>query len=183
MIGVFSDHCESRFGRRRPFFLAGAIILSVCLFLFSHAKNIGNDISTNNTSLTALVLAFICFWFLDFSTNFMEGPLRALCSDTLNEEEQLQSNSWFGIMNGLASTAGFALGYFTSDIRIIFGIAAVVVISSSFLTSYLVKEKQYIDTNHHQSNEQIQITIINACQQQSGDEKEKDALTSNHGSI
>ena len=125
MIGVFSDHCESRFGRRRPYFLLGAGILTVCLILFSHAKWIGSDIFGDNTTHSALVLAFICFWLLDFSTNFMEGPLRALCSDTLTESEQLQSNSWFGIMNGLASTGGFALGYMTNDIRIIFGIAAI----------------------------------------------------------
>eukprot|EP01083_Nonionella_stella_P211243 763984_1 len=146
MIGVFSDQCESKFGRRRPFFIAGAIILSICLFLFSHAKTIGHDIFTDNTSKSALILAFICFWFLDFSTNFMEGPLRALCSDTLTEKQQLQSNSWFGIMNGLASTGGFALGYFTNDIRIIFGTAALVVLSTSLLTSYLVREKQHLDS-------------------------------------
>eukprot|EP01084_Bolivina_argentea_P137509 242187_1 len=145
MIGVFSDHCESSSGRRRPFFLAGAAILACCLFLFSHAKGIGSDIFTDETTFTALVLAFICFWFLDFSTNFMEGPLRALCADTLTESEQLQSNSWFGIMNGLASTGGFALGYFTNDIRVIFGVAALVVISTSLLTAYLVQEKPHKD--------------------------------------
>ena len=75
----------------------------------------------------------------------MEGPLRALCSDTLSEREQLQSNSWFGIMNGLASTAGFALGYITNDIRIIFGVAALIVIITSILTSYLVSEQRHID--------------------------------------
>lgn len=147
MIGVFSDHCESKHGRRRPFFMAGAVILSICLFLFSHAKGIGNDLFSDSTTKSALVLAFICFWFLDFSTNFMEGPLRALCSDTLTESEQLQSNSWFGIMNGLASTGGFALGYFTNDIRIIFGVAAFVVIITSLLTSYLVDESQHNEMN------------------------------------
>mmetsp|Transcript_55068 Transcript_55068/g.49569 ORF Transcript_55068/g.49569 Transcript_55068/m.49569 type:complete len:679 (-) Transcript_55068:34-2070(-) len=158
MIGVFSDHCESKFGRRRPFFLAGAVILAICLFLFSHAKGIGNDIFTDSTTKSALILAFICFWFLDFSTNFMEGPLRALCSDTLTESEQLQSNSWFGIMNGLASTGGFALGYMTNDIRIIFGIAAIVVISTSLLTSYLVKEVKHIDpTKHTHSSSQQEL--------------------------
>ena len=73
----------------------------------------------------------------------MEGPLRALCSDTLTESEQLQSNSWFGIMNGLASTGGFALGYLTNDIRVIFGVAAFVVIGTSLLTSYLVDESKH----------------------------------------
>ena len=143
MIGVFSDHCESPHGRRRPFFMAGALLLAVCLVLFSHAEGLGGDVHS------ALVLAFLCFWLLDFSTNFMEGPLRALCSDTLSEQEQLQSNSWFGIMNGLASTAGFALGYLTNDIRVIFGVAAAVVISTALLTSYLVDEAQHSDASRH----------------------------------
>ena len=161
MIGVFSDHCESKFGRRRPFFLAGAVILSTCLFLFSHARGIGGDIFGDDTTKSALILAFICFWFLDFSTNFMEGPLRALCSDTLTEDEQLQSNSWFGIMNGLASTGGFALGYFTNNIKIIFGVAAAVTISTSLLTSYLIPEQQHKDKSKHNNGgnnpQQLQI--------------------------
>lgn len=170
MIGVFSDHCESKFGRRRPFFLAGAVILSICLFLFSHAKGIGNDIFTDSTTKSALILAFICFWFLDFSTNFMEGPLRALCSDTLTESEQLQSNSWFGIMNGLASTGGFALGYMTNDIRIIFGIAAFVVIGTSLLTSYLVQETKHSDPNKHTHSSASQQELMQAIADSSDEE-------------
>jgi len=101
----------------------------------------------------------------------MEGPLRALCSDTLTESEQLQSNSWFGIMNGLASTGGFALGYMTNDIRIIFGIAAVVVISTSLLTSYLVREVKHSDPNkqtHSSSQQELMQAIADSSDEELG---------------
>ena len=40
-MGVFSDHCRSRFGRRRPFILAGAILIVFGFMLMANATYLG----------------------------------------------------------------------------------------------------------------------------------------------
>ena len=40
LIGALSDKTKSRFGRRRPYLLGGAIIASIALWLFPNSGNI-----------------------------------------------------------------------------------------------------------------------------------------------
>ncbi|KAG6390317.1 hypothetical protein SASPL_148049 [Salvia splendens] len=41
IAGYYSDHCKSRFGRRRPFIAAGAALVAVAVFLIGFAADIG----------------------------------------------------------------------------------------------------------------------------------------------
>src|SRR5919202_930892 len=74
LIGAMSDRTWSpRWGRRKPFFLVGAIITSICLFLWPF--------------VFALWLAFILLWLLDISNNTAMEPYRAFISDKLPESQ------------------------------------------------------------------------------------------------
>lgn len=160
VIGVYSDHCRAKLGRRRPFIIVGCIALFVCLIIFPISRDIGELFGDyKGHRYVALTIAIVCFWLLDFSTNLLEGPLRALTSDTLTSEEQLVSNSWFGTMNGIASTIGFALGYFYS-IQATFGIASLIVLMTCIITSVSVKEKRLRVSQESQLN----LRAENNCQ-------------------
>ncbi len=137
VVGVLSDHCSSSLGRRTPFIVGISMMLCVCLLLFCSAESFGYP----------LVMAFTTFCVLDFSTNALEGPLRAITADTLSQKEQLSSHSWFGIMNGSASTIAFGLGYMVNDISIIFSIAAAVMVLSVVMTTILVQEVPLNDSS------------------------------------
>ncbi len=70
MIGALSDHTWSpRWGRRKPFFLIGAIGCSLCLFLFPF--------------VSALWMAVLLLWLLDASNNTAMEPYRAFIADKL----------------------------------------------------------------------------------------------------
>ncbi|MCV7194573.1 MFS transporter [Mycolicibacterium brumae] len=70
LIGALSDRTWSpRFGRRKPYFIIGAIGCSVCLFLFPFAA--------------ALWMAVLLLWLLDASNNTAMEPYRALIADKL----------------------------------------------------------------------------------------------------
>lgn len=70
LIGAISDRTWSpRWGRRRPFITAGAILCAIILFLFPFVG--------------ALWLAVICFWLLDAGNNTSMEPYRAFISDRL----------------------------------------------------------------------------------------------------
>ncbi len=74
MIGAISDRTWSpRWGRRRPFVTAGALLCSVILFAFPFVG--------------FLWLGVICFWLLDAGNNTSMEPYRAFISDRLPKSQ------------------------------------------------------------------------------------------------
>ncbi|HLL67380.1 MAG TPA: MFS transporter [Micromonosporaceae bacterium] len=74
LIGALSDRTWSpRYGRRKPFFLIGAIGCSICLFLFPF--------------VTALWMAVLLLWLLDASNNTAMEPYRAFLADKLPDSQ------------------------------------------------------------------------------------------------
>ncbi|MDQ2748269.1 MAG: MFS transporter [Actinomycetota bacterium] len=70
LIGAWSDKTWSpRWGRRKPFFIVGAIGCSVCLFLFPF--------------VSAIWMAVLLLWLLDASNNTAMEPYRAFIADKL----------------------------------------------------------------------------------------------------
>ncbi len=69
LIGAASDRTWGRFGRRKPYFIAGALGCMVMLFLFPFVG--------------ALWMAFMFMWLLDASNNTAMEPYRAFISDRL----------------------------------------------------------------------------------------------------
>src|SRR5918996_1008163 len=70
LIGAISDRTwHPRWGRRRPFVTAGAILCSIILFAFPFVG--------------VLWLGVLCFWLLDAGNNTSMEPYRAFISDRL----------------------------------------------------------------------------------------------------
>ena len=75
IIGYMSDRTWSpRWGRRRPYFLIGALLSSLALFFVPYSS--------------ALWMAAGFLWILDASINISMEPFRALVADKLNEEQR-----------------------------------------------------------------------------------------------
>lgn len=74
IIGAMSDKTWSpRWGRRKPYFLIGAIIGSMCLFAFPHSP--------------ILWFAVGLLWILDVGNNMAMEPYRAFVGDKLPEKQ------------------------------------------------------------------------------------------------
>lgn len=74
LIGAISDGTWTRFGRRKPFFLIGALIGSVAVLLMPYSP--------------VLWVAVGLFWILDAAMNTAMEPYRALIGDKLNTEQR-----------------------------------------------------------------------------------------------
>lgn len=74
IIGAMSDRTWGRLGRRRPYFLAGAILSSSALVLMPNAGS--------------LWMAAGLLWVLDASINISMEPFRAFVADNLVEEQR-----------------------------------------------------------------------------------------------
>ena len=74
LIGALSDRTWSdKWGRRKPFFLIGAVGCSVFLFLMPF--------------VTAVWMAVLCLWLLDASNNTAMEPYRAFIADLLPDKQ------------------------------------------------------------------------------------------------
>ena len=75
IIGAMSDRTWSeRWGRRKPFFLVGALITSIALFLMPNSSS--------------LWMAASLMWILDAGLNITMEPFRAFIGDKLNNEQR-----------------------------------------------------------------------------------------------
>ena len=73
IIGHYSDRTWNRFGRRRPYFLVGAILAALSLFYMPLAP--------------VLLAAALGLWMLDASLNISMEPFRAFVGDMLDKEQ------------------------------------------------------------------------------------------------
>ncbi|MEK6547367.1 MAG: MFS transporter [Bacteroidota bacterium] len=84
-IGALSDSTwHPRWGRRKPFFFIGALLCSICLFLYPFSSS--------------LWMAAGLLWILDAGNNTAMEPYRAFVADKLNEDQQptgFQMQSFF----------------------------------------------------------------------------------------
>jgi maltose/moltooligosaccharide transporter len=74
VIGYMSDRTWNWLGRRRPYFLAGAVLSSLALFVMPHSS--------------ALWMAAGLLWILDASINVAMEPFRAFVADQLPESQR-----------------------------------------------------------------------------------------------
>src|SRR3954451_15788925 len=74
IIGALSDRTWGRLGRRRPYFLTGAILASIALFIMPTS--------------TSLWMAASLLWVLDASINVSMEPFRAVVADKLDTSQR-----------------------------------------------------------------------------------------------
>ncbi len=102
IIGALSDRTWNRLGRRRPYFLTGAILASVALFFMPTSSS--------------LWMAASLLWILDGSINISMEPFRAFVADKLNASQRtagfLMQSLMIGIGASFANAMPFALSKF-----------------------------------------------------------------------
>ena len=142
IIGYWSDRTWSpRWGRRRPYFLLGAVLSSCALFFAPYSS--------------ALWMAAGFLWVLDASINISMEPFRALVADKLGEEQRsfgfviqtliigvgtwVASNlPWLVTQLGVSNTAG--AGEVPDSVHVSFAIGAVVFLGSILVTVFTTDE-------------------------------------------
>ncbi|CAM9553935.1 unnamed protein product [Heterosigma akashiwo] len=152
IVGLWSDHSESKWGRRRPYIIFGTVCSVIGLLGFSNAEAFGYWLGDSGGSHPAgLVLAIFFFFFMDFAINYAMGPMVALLADTASTEVYPYGQAWFAAHNGLGKTVGYALGsisltslaafaWLGSNLRALFLLAAVGTAAASALMALKTPE-------------------------------------------
>ncbi|MBL4746112.1 MAG: MFS transporter [Flavobacteriaceae bacterium] len=143
IIGYLSDKTWSpRWGRRKPYFLIGAVLSSIALFIVPHSPY--------------LWVAAGLLWILDASINISMEPFRALVADKLPKSQTsygfVVQTLIIGIGTWIASNLPWAIsklgvsdeaamGVIPMSVKVAFAIGAVVFFSSIIYT--VMKTKEY----------------------------------------
>jgi maltose/moltooligosaccharide transporter len=93
IVGAMSDRTNSRYGRRTPYFLIGAIVCSICLFFMPYSP--------------ALWVAASLLWILDAGNNITMEPYRAYVADRLAREPRSVGFLTQSAFTGLAQTLSY----------------------------------------------------------------------------
>ncbi len=161
VIGYFSDRTwHPVLGRRRPYFLAGAILSSVALLFMPHSPT--------------LWMAAGLLWVLDASINISMEPFRALVADKLPESQRsygfvlqtliigigtwVASNlPWFITQLGVSNEAG--PGVVPPSVKIAFAIGAFVFMASILVTIFTTREYPPEDMEQFRAEKQAQGNV------------------------
>ncbi|XP_030537891.1 sucrose transport protein SUC4 [Rhodamnia argentea] len=122
LVGHMSDRCTSRFGRRRPFIVAGALSITVAVLIIGHSADIGWLLGDRGTTKPRAVGAFVFgFWILDVANNMTQGPCRALLGDlTGNDHRRTRvANAYFSLFMAVGNVLGFATGSYSGWYKIL----------------------------------------------------------------
>ncbi len=107
IIGALSDNTHTKFGRRRPYLMLGAILAAIALWAFPNSADIA-QILANKLHLPlpvfgGLIVAAIMIWIIDACVNAAQGPYRALIPDNIVPEQHSIANSYLSFAIGLGS--------------------------------------------------------------------------------
>jgi maltose/moltooligosaccharide transporter len=102
IIGHASDRTWSRLGRRRPYFLTGAILSSLMLILMPNCS--------------ALWMAAGMLWILDASINVSMEPFRAFVADILPEGQRTAGFAMQSLFIGAGAVIASALPYLLTNV-------------------------------------------------------------------
>lgn len=156
LIGALSDKTRSKFGRRRPYLLGGAIIASIALWLFPNSGNIADLIAkVCHCTLpwwAGLLVAAIMIWVIDACINIAQGPYRALIPDVVPQEQHAVANSYISLAIGLGSVVAAGVAPFLKfvchyEMPIVwqFVMAALTFTLAMLWTCLTIKEKSTVD--------------------------------------
>lgn len=102
LVGHFSDRTWCRLGRRRPYFLAGAVLASLALLAMPEAGTVW--------------MAAGLLWILDASVNVAMEPFRAFVGDLLPKAQRKSGFAMQSLLIGLGAVLSSALPYLLTNV-------------------------------------------------------------------
>lgn len=102
IIGYFSDRTWTKLGRRRPYFLIGAILSSIALFIMPNSPT--------------LWVAAGTLWIMDASINVSMEPFRAFVGDNLPSKQRTLGFAMQSFFIGTGAVVGSLLPYLFTNL-------------------------------------------------------------------
>jgi len=153
VVGVWSDGCRSKWGRRRPFLLAGAIGCVIGMALIGASVDLGAALGDIRTSpdpgdhTWGIVLAISGLMIMNVFVNTIQGPARAIVLDLVPPNKQQDGNAMvsgvMGISAIIANLVGVPLFSTDEPYRNLFFLGVGFVLIASVITLLFAHEEPF----------------------------------------
>jgi len=108
IIGHYSDRTWNRLGRRRPYFLTGAVLSAVALIIMPNSAVLANF-------LPSIIIGAGMLMIMDASFNVAMEPFRALVADNLPDSQRSDGYSVQTFLIGVGAVTGSLLPYVMAE--------------------------------------------------------------------
>lgn len=175
IVGVISDESKSKWGRRRPLMVIGAIIVTACLLILGFTREIvGLFVHDDKAArMPTIVVAVLSIYALDFAINAVQSCAKSLVVDTLPIEKQQAGAAWSSRLSAIGNVIGYGAG--AVDLPKVFGsalgdtqfkqltvISTVVFVVTTAVTCWAVTERVLVTSKSdgHQGHFKVFRQII-----------------------
>ncbi|XP_066568229.1 membrane-associated transporter protein [Amia ocellicauda] len=176
VIGSASDHCRSRWGRRRPYILSLGLMMLVGLTMFLNGDAVVSAIvQERNLKRTWSIVTVMCGVVLfDFAADFIDGPVKAYLFDVCSHQDKERGLHYHALLTGLGGACGYFIGAMDwghstlgrllgSEYQVIFFFSAITL--GVFLTIHLfsIPETPLTQESHANSDSDTTVLLSNHC--------------------
>lgn len=158
-VGIRSDNCRSRIGKRLPFMIGGALTTAISFLCLAWTREMvqaflgifGANPDSNGVQVTSIVFAIIWVYILDFSINTVQAAIRAFIVDNAPLHQQEDANAWAGRMTGIGNILGYISGYEKlpkllpwlghTQMQVLCAIAAIAICSTVAISALSIRER------------------------------------------
>ncbi|KAK9436252.1 sucrose transporter [Metarhizium brunneum] len=118
-VGMISDNCRMRWGKRRPFMVGGTIATVAGLMFLAWTREIvggilgifGADSKSEGVKVVTIIAAVIGVYVLDIAINTVQAAIRAFFVDCAPAHQQEEANAMASRATGIGNIIGFIAGY------------------------------------------------------------------------
>ncbi|POM62123.1 Glycoside-Pentoside-Hexuronide (GPH):Cation Symporter Family [Phytophthora palmivora] len=154
IVGAFSDQSTSKWGRRRPFLMYGAVTTAICWTAMGYTRQIGDALGDtgsgkkgeeSNRFWTVFFTIFFYAW-MDITVNVVQTPLFLMISDFAGERQTLAaslSQGWSLLGALLVSGYIHLFGAAHLTLRWFLFMLSVVMIGTVSIACFFSQERQY----------------------------------------
>ncbi|KAB5570194.1 major facilitator superfamily domain-containing protein [Coniochaeta sp. 2T2.1] len=158
-VGMLSDNCRVRWGKRKPFMLVGAAATICSLLMLAWTKEtvggflglFGADRESYGVKVTIIVVAVIWVYILDFAINTVQAAIRAFIVDCAPSHQQEAANAMASRIVGVGNIVGYVAGYINlpkfvwwlgdTQFKDLCAIASIALGSTVLLSCLLIRER------------------------------------------
>ncbi|KFO23065.1 membrane-associated transporter protein [Fukomys damarensis] len=112
VVGSASDHCQSRWGRRRPYILTLCIMMLLGMALYLNGDAIISALTVNprRKLVWAISITMIGVVLFDFAADFIDGPIKAYLFDVCCHQDKERGLHCHALFTGVGGALGYLLG-------------------------------------------------------------------------
>lgn len=158
-VGIKSDRCRSKWGKRKPFIVGGCLATVLSLMILAWTRELvggflslfGADPESRGVRLCIMLFAVVFVYVLDFAINVLQAAIRAFIVDCAPTHQQDSANAWVARTQGVGNIVGYLCGFVNlpkivpflgnSQFKVLCAIASLIMLLTSGISVVTIQER------------------------------------------